>query len=566
MSTRPIAYRDKVAVVTQLGLGGGALLLGGVAGLPLVGMVFLGYALGSGLAASALSSLVPLRHVKGRALGLVARWLGRMTWACWGGTWIVAIWAHDRFLILDASARAMAWLVAGSFVAGHVVTRNAIDWRWMKGMAWAWAFGGGVLWLAAAYQRNHATLFYGGLLLMLALGIVLRMWVRPSGVGIHAAHTLILLALGLPITDWLAATVRLAAASQIGDRPYAYETARQEPWRFSAWWQTYQAAWERMAQDIFIPDPDEALPLRLKPGSRGYLMESLITINRHGFRGSDWEMDAPDTYRIVALGESTTFGCTLRAGDRPWPELLEEWIREELRPHRPVRVINAGVPAYDLGDNVRRFEHDLAPLRPDLVVSYHGYNGFPLLRGAVPPVEGDIGPLYRRRPLRLLAQVEYRLRRQFHAQSSEPAPSEDLSVARPLLETDYAAHYEELLRKAQTTGARLVLCTFSMAVNVESPSDLVEFYRPAFPAVRWQARANEAHSRLLRELQRHHAGLLVIDTQPGLDGRHEQFIDLVHLTQEGRRRLAQSIFHGLKPVLREELTPAGSVPAEKPQE
>jgi lysophospholipase L1-like esterase len=546
MNTRPFAHGTTIAIVTQLVSGVGALYCGTLVHLPLMVLVLMGFTLGCGLAASTGSSRVTLRH------GI---WLRRVSWVCSAGAWGLGIWAHDRFLWLDAATRAMAWLVAASFVAGHLAIRKPTDWRWMPAMAWAWGFSGGLLWLGAAYQQNHAPAFYGGLLLMLGLGIVLRLWVRPPGVGIHAAHTLILLALGLPITDWWMASAGSAAVAEIADRPYAYETARRDPGRFAAWWRTYQAAWECMARDVFTADPEQALPLRLRPGAKGFLMESPIVINRHGFRGSDWDEDPPHVYRIVALGESTTFGCTLRPTDRPWPELLEDWIREELRPQRLIRVINAGVPAYDIGDNLRRFERDLIGLRPDLIISYHGYNGFHLLRDAVPPVAGDIGPLYRQRPLLLLAQVEYRLRRRLHSAKPAVRPSHDPAAGRPLLETDYAAHYKELLRKADATGARLALCTFSMAVDAESADDFMEFYRSVFPAVRWQVKANQAHSRLLREFQEHHEQVLVIDTQPDLNGRHEHFIDLVHLTQEGRQRLARSIFDGLKPILREELGP-----------
>ncbi len=44
-----------------------------------------------------------------------------------------------------------------------------------------------------------------------------------------------------------------------------------------------------------------------------------------------------------------------------------------------------------------------------------------------------------------------------------------------------------------------------------------------------------------------------MDTHPGLDGEHEKFIDLGHLTQEGRQQLAENIFAGIKEVLEKDL-------------
>jgi phospholipase/lecithinase/hemolysin len=41
----------------------------------------------------------------------------------------------------------------------------------------------------------------------------------------------------------------------------------------------------------------------------------------------------------------------------------------------------------------------------------------------------------------------------------------------------------------------------------------------------------------------------LVDTRPALDGRPDYFIDLVHLTQEGRQRLAETILAGIAPCL-----------------
>jgi lysophospholipase L1-like esterase len=46
------------------------------------------------------------------------------------------------------------------------------------------------------------------------------------------------------------------------------------------------------------------------------------------------------------------------------------------------------------------------------------------------------------------------------------------------------------------------------------------------------------------------SGLILIDTQSTLNGQHEKFIDLVHLTQEGRQSLAEAIYQGLEVPLR----------------
>jgi len=89
--------------------------------------------------------------------------------------------------------------------------------------------------------------------------------------------------------------------------------------------------------------------------------------NRHGLRDHDFELlPAPDEYRVVAAGDSFTFGAGVPL-DLCWPEVLERNLREHLG--RPVEVINAGFASgnhpgdYEpwlIGNGVR--------LQPDVVV------------------------------------------------------------------------------------------------------------------------------------------------------------------------------------------------------
>jgi hypothetical protein len=51
----------------------------------------------------------------------------------------------------------------------------------------------------------------------------------------------------------------------------------------------------------------------------------------------------------------------MNADDKPWPELLEQFIHERLKPKRPVEVINAGIPAFTLPDSLTRLGSDILP-------------------------------------------------------------------------------------------------------------------------------------------------------------------------------------------------------------
>jgi lysophospholipase L1-like esterase len=143
-----------------------------------------------------------------------------------------------------------------------------------------------------------------------------------------------------------------------------------------------------MARQIYIADPAGVVPFRLGPGRHAPFFQSTISINSSGFRGKEILQPKGNAYRIVALGESTTFGCTLNPEDRPWPEWLEEIIARKLSPTRRVEVINAGVASYTLENNVDRLARDILPLKPDLIISYHGVNGFYRPRAGATRISG----------------------------------------------------------------------------------------------------------------------------------------------------------------------------------
>jgi lysophospholipase L1-like esterase len=281
-----------------------------------------------------------------------------------------------------------------------------------------------------------------------------------------------------------------------------------------------------------------------------------ISINSLGFRGPEIPAAKEGAYRIVALGESTTFGMTIQAEDKPWPEVLEQIIRQRLKTRRAVQVINAGVPAYTISDNLYRLPREILPLQPDMIISYHGANGFSLIDSAVLPPLGPAPPVYRERPVKLAADAEHRLRMLLfqHRARGRNVPAAALAT-RPL-ETRYAAAYRQLIQCARTNSIRLALANFSMAVNEASDPRVVDFYRGGGTRAAYALmRANAVHSLIVRQLAAENPEVCFIDTHPHLDGEHEKFIDVIHFTGEGERQLAENIFAGISNILRQELTP-----------
>ncbi len=113
---------------------------------------------------------------------------------------------------------------------------------------------------------------------------------------------------------------------------------------------------------------DEALGYRLMPGFR----DERESVNADGLRGPEIEPKGPDTYRILAMGGSTTFGSSVHDEDA-WPARLQTVLREA--GHDEVQVLNGGVNGYGLGQIVRVLEDDyIERFAPDLVLVYSGWN------------------------------------------------------------------------------------------------------------------------------------------------------------------------------------------------
>ena len=98
----------------------------------------------------------------------------------------------------------------------------------------------------------------------------------------------------------------------------------------------------------------------------------VITINSTGFVGEELQSDGPDLFRIVAVGDSCTFGD----GDHEtaYPALIEKILQANFSDIGRLEVVNAGVEGHNSMMALRRLQHNVAPLRPDVVTIYIGWN------------------------------------------------------------------------------------------------------------------------------------------------------------------------------------------------
>lgn len=101
--------------------------------------------------------------------------------------------------------------------------------------------------------------------------------------------------------------------------------------------------------------------------------DGVLRHNSLGFRGKEINSEKPDsTFRIVCMGESTTYCANLRE-EETYPVRLEARLRK-IYGDENIEVINAGVPGYTSAEGVMNFIFKVQPIKPDLIVYYYTSN------------------------------------------------------------------------------------------------------------------------------------------------------------------------------------------------
>ncbi len=122
-----------------------------------------------------------------------------------------------------------------------------------------------------------------------------------------------------------------------------------------------------------------------------------ININNDGFRGSEIQKEKPDdTYRIIMVGGSTTFGLKMLS-DHTIPGHLQEKF-DQLNLKKRVEVINAGINGYNSNDELNLIKKKIVKYEPDLVIIYDGSNDifFPYDSKLIAYDIGDSQYIYRK--------------------------------------------------------------------------------------------------------------------------------------------------------------------------
>jgi lysophospholipase L1-like esterase len=402
------------------------------------------------------------------------------------------------------------------------------------------------------YRLNEAIYFYIALVIfaLSVLGITVKLAPKNSTFLRSCALTLLIFSLFLPIADLIYLKATYADHELIPAKPvYSFQAAKGDPGGFHTWWKYYAGQWGQARKSLVDePDPQGILPFVFVPKSSARFFQSEFRINNLRFRGDDFDAEKGNRYRIFALGESPTFSGTLYPDDRPWPDVLQHLIDTRLNCNRPIQVINAGTPEYSLKENLEKVRRDILPLGPDMLVSYHTFNGLSQMEI---PIVSPIFPNHTARGSALLGEIEYRAKlNRFKTGVSAQAKEIDAFPIEKVMNSGLAKMYRELLEMGRRHHFLVVLANFSMAVTADSPDEVKDFYAGVFTHLKAMIAHVSAHNKMVKEIASR-AHVPFIDTTPHFAGNWDSdlFLDPVHFTQKGSDLFAHRILDGLMPLL-----------------
>jgi len=307
---------------------------------------------------------------------------------------------------------------------------------------------------------------------------------------------------------------------------------------------------------------------------------SQVTANRHGFRGDPIdERKPPGTFRIFALGGSTTMGVGARYEDT-YPYQLQAMLRQRY-PGVAIEVQNAGSAWYTTAHLLINYQLRVRPFEPDLIVAFEAIND--LYRSFSPPwwAVGEFKPDYshylgpyvrflgpdprpgpsaagwpvpdllvwrRLRDGLLGAPAPYRfdpgnlrkLRASLRPQAVETFKSLD----------SFRTYYDLLVRTIQGDGRRVVMASqpfiYTDALPLETRESL--FFAPifcaedgAYPTMESMAAGMRMFNRAAQAIAGSR-GVPFLDFEGAVPKTRAHFFDDVHLTRTGNEILARMVF------------------------
>ena len=94
-----------------------------------------------------------------------------------------------------------------------------------------------------------------------------------------------------------------------------------------------------------------------------------VTTNSLGFRDGEINKKASQTYRVLVVGDSFTFGHGISSNENTYPQKLEDYLKNALgKSKTKIEVFNLGVKGYSPDQEYRLITTKLVSYEPDLII------------------------------------------------------------------------------------------------------------------------------------------------------------------------------------------------------
>lgn len=319
---------------------------------------------------------------------------------------------------------------------------------------------------------------------------------------------------------------------------------------------------------VFNGEPYKFPPDYVLEGAAGQGEETAQT-NSLGFRGGDFNpRKQPDTFRIIALGGSSTFGFH-NTDTGTYPYQLQERFRGDSLGLR-VEVINAGFPYYHTGTIRRLLEDELLAYEPDVLTLYSAYNdvGWPLkpsfaLRAMIWLQQHSI--IYLTAKETVLTDLRiYKLKSLIRRKLGSSADPSWVDRRSEQISARYRENLDWIADVAEERGIRFVLIRQPMSTRTNNRRPNPLSYEEEYQRTREKLANGEylsgfdlqllGHRGLIRELDAIAAerGIPVVDNIRIVDEDRSRLSTYVHLTEEANGLLADAMKELIAPYVLEE--------------
>jgi len=297
--------------------------------------------------------------------------------------------------------------------------------------------------------------------------------------------------------------------------------------------------------------------LELRPNlsyTNGYGQE--FRINSKGFVGPEFDdQPRPGVYRIIALGDSCTFGTGF--WQVSYPGVLQRLLDGGGAPRR-FEVINAGIEGYNSTFALDRIRDELLRYRPNLVLLYVGWND---LMKIDPSNQAEVDKY---RWLATILDSSYlvkaykkllfvNLRPVVLRPRTDERP-EDIEAFAHFTPTRYRSNLEAMVRLLRQNGVAVMMVTLPTVVRPGMTGDELQrahVFFPYFPDAYGTARflsLHRAYNRAIVDVASQERAELV-DLVPVFDAlpqKQTYFWDTMHPSATGHTLIAETLFGRIK--------------------